>query len=112
MSIEYADSIRPVTKLIPHQNNYVTNSVFRSVHYYNGNSFFISLIQLFGESFNLGTELLNSCELALGHRFIPSRLDRMRNVGDVASAGALPTELRSRILGNPRISRATWAIAK
>lgn len=111
MSIEYADSGWFITKLIPSRHYRVTKSDFQSVDYYNGNSFFISTIQLFGESFDQGTESLNSAQLAFGHRFVSSGLDRMRNVEDVASAEALPTELGSRTLSNPRISRATRAMS-
>src|SRR5882672_10653950 len=113
MSIEYADSIWPVTKLIPRKYNYSANTVFRSVHYYNGNSFLISLIKLIGEPFDpVVKQLCFFGELAFGHRFVLSHLDRMRSVGDMASAEAVPTELGSRTLGNPRFSRTTWAIAK
>ena len=105
MSTEYADSIRPITKLIPSRYKTVTDSEFRLVDYYNGNSFAISPIQcVWGP--------LHTDELALGHRFGLSRVNRVRSVEAVASAKALPIELGSRILGNPRISKATWAIAK
>ena len=105
MSIEYANSIRSIMKLIPSRYNTVTNSEFLPIDYYNGNSFIISPIK-----YAWGSR--HSDELALGHGFVLSHVNRVRSVEAVASAKALPTELGSRTLGNPRISKATWAIAK
>jgi len=104
MSNEYADSIWPITKLIPRRYNYVTNSVIRPVHYYNGNSFLIPPIQYIWGAADSGG-------LVFEHSNATSRLNRMRNVEIVASAEALPTELRSRTLGTPRISMTTGTLA-